>query len=162
MSRAQLNVSIAIVCFGAFAQVNAADAPSAPASGSPGIYVDHSTIEAKLKDAIQAAKDPAVSPMAITDQYLVNKVRRNKVGPPAIHPGWTELHIVLDGSATFVTGGKIVTDAQGKPGSIDGGVSQKVSKGDAVVVPANSPHWYKQIDGEITVIEVRFMAPAAP
>ena len=161
MTRAHLNKGVFIACLVAVMHTNAADSPSAPAPGSPGLYVGDSTIEAKLKEAMQAAKDPAVSPIAITDQYLVNKVHRTKVGAPAVHPGWTELHIVLEGSGTFVTGGKIVPDAQGKPGTIDGGVSQTVSKGDAVVVPPNSPHWYKQIDGGITVIEVRFIAPAS-
>jgi mannose-6-phosphate isomerase-like protein (cupin superfamily) len=102
--------------------------------------------------------------MAITDQYSINEVHRSKpTAPPAIHPGWTELHLVLDGSATFVTGGRIAA-AQGTNGSvIEGGVSQKLEKGDAVVVPPNTAHWYQQIDnGGITVIEVRFVAPVPP
>ena len=159
MSRANLKALLTFVCFTPFVHASAADAPSAPDAGSPGLYVDHSTVAAKLKEAMQAGRDPAVSAMAITDQYLISEVRRSKVGPPAVHPGWTEVHIILEGSATFVTGGKITNSSDGKPAGIEGGVSQKVKKGDAVVVPANTPHWYQHIDGEVSAIEVRFVAP---
>jgi quercetin dioxygenase-like cupin family protein len=45
--------------------------------------------------------------------------------------------------------------------TIGGGVTQRVPKGDVVIVPANSPHWYSQIDGAITYLEVRWLAPAS-
>jgi mannose-6-phosphate isomerase-like protein (cupin superfamily) len=73
--------------------------------------------------------------------------------------GWTELHFILDGSATFTTGGKIIGSGGGA--IIEGGVSRKVQKGDAVIVPPNTPHWYNQVDGSLTYLEVRFIAPTA-
>ena len=139
----------------------AAEPPaSAPAPGSPGTYVEHAAVAAQLAKAIAASKDPAVAPIAITDQYTINEVHRGKVAPPAIHPGWTELHMVLEGSATFVTGGQIVAGKDGGASTVEGGVSRKVNKGDVVIVPPNTPHWYQQIDAGITVVEVRFIAPA--
>jgi mannose-6-phosphate isomerase-like protein (cupin superfamily) len=72
--------------------------------------------------------------------------------------GWTELHFIVSGSATFVTGGTL-TPASGGPGSVlQGGVSKKVSKGDAILVPSNTPHWYKEVNG-LTYLEVRFLNP---
>jgi mannose-6-phosphate isomerase-like protein (cupin superfamily) len=153
--------------------LHAADPPArpavaaAPAPGSPGTYVNHDGVDSRLAAATAAAKDPAVSSVAVTDQYSISKVHRSKAGaPPAIHPGWTELHLVLEGGATFVTGGQIVTPAGAAGGVIEGGSSQAITKGDAVIVPQNTPHWYKDIDaGGITVVEVRFIAPppaAAP
>jgi len=140
--------------------ISAEPPASAPLPGSPGIYVDHAEIADRLAKAMGASKDPAVAAVATTDQYLINQVHRVKIAPPAVHPGWTELHIVLEGSATFVTGGKIVTD-KGGASAIDGGIGRKLSKGDVVIVPPNTPHWYKQIDAGITVVEVRFIAPVA-
>lgn len=140
----------------------AADGPAPPA-GSPGIHVDHYSLEAALQSATAAGKDPAVAPVVITDQYLINQVHRTKpTAPPAIHPGWTELHWVLEGSATFVTGGRIIAgDGSGKS-VVEGGIARRITKGDAIVVPANTPHWYSQIEGSgITVLEVRFLAPPA-
>jgi mannose-6-phosphate isomerase-like protein (cupin superfamily) len=159
------NSSVAIAAaaaVAAFVPAIAAEQPAAaPLPGSPGSYVAHCAVAAQLAKAIAASQDPAVAPMAITDQYLINEVHRGKVAPPAVHPGWTELHLVLEGSATFVTGGQIIAATAGSASSIEGGISRKVEKGDAVVVPPNTPHWYKQIDGGgITVVEVRFMAPA--
>jgi mannose-6-phosphate isomerase-like protein (cupin superfamily) len=148
-------LSTAVAC-ALLSTAMAAEQP-APAPGTPGVFVDHAAIAAELAKSVAAAKNPAVAPISLTDQYLINRVRRTKTAPPAAHPGWTELHLVLDGSATFVTGGQITT----KNGAsvITGGVTQKVQKGDAVIVPANTPHWYQQIDGEINVVEVRFIAP---
>ena len=33
-------------------------------------------------------------------------------------------------------------------------------KGDAVLIPENTPHWYSEVDGEIAYLEVRFSVPA--
>ena len=39
-------------------------------------------------------------------------------------------------------------------------MTQHVKKGDVDhIVPANSPHWYKDIEGQITYLEVRWLAP---
>jgi quercetin dioxygenase-like cupin family protein len=35
-----------------------------------------------------------------------------------------------------------------------------VSKGDTIIVPENSPHWYSAVDGSVTYLEVRWLAPA--
>jgi mannose-6-phosphate isomerase-like protein (cupin superfamily) len=155
--------AIAATILTALLPAAAAEPPAAaPAPGSPGVYVGHAAVAAQLATAVAASKDPAVSPVAITDQYSINQVHRGKPAPPAIHPGWTELHIVLDGGATFITGGQIKASADGNRSVVEGGVSHRVEKGDAVIVPPNSPHWYQQVDtGGITVIEVRFIAPAA-
>jgi len=141
-------------------------APPAPAAGSPAIYLSQAQLAETLKAAMAKPSDPALSPIGVTDQYFINEVHRSKAGPPAAHPGWTELHIILEGSGTFVTGGTITTPPGGTittpPGGtavIEGGISRKVSKGDAIIVPANTPHWYQQIDGSLTAIEVRFIAP---
>jgi quercetin dioxygenase-like cupin family protein len=29
-----------------------------------------------------------------------------------------------------------------------------------VIIPPNTPHWYKAVDGAITYLDVRFFAPA--
>ena len=77
----------------------------------------------------------------------------------------------MDGSATLVTGGKIVDqkerpadaksvmleDGPGASGpSIQGGVTQHIKTGDVVIIPADVPHWFSKIDGSITYIVVRY------
>lgn len=57
---------------------------------------------------------------------------------------------VLEGTATFVTGGQIVDGKITAPGEIRGmdvvgGETRKLVKGDVVVVPPNTPHWFKEV-----------------
>jgi quercetin dioxygenase-like cupin family protein len=75
------------------------------------------------------------------------------------HPGWTEIHHILEGSGTFVTGGTVVRGAANgaDANTIQGGTSRPVSAGDVVLIPAGMPHWYKTVDaGGITYVETRF------
>jgi mannose-6-phosphate isomerase-like protein (cupin superfamily) len=133
----------------------------APAPGSAGIYKTSAELTAILEKATQATPAMSTSPVANTDEYRINIVRRGQAAGAIAHAGNTEVHYVIDGSATFVTGGAIVrSTAAGAAAEIQGGVSRRVGKGDVIVIPENSPHWYKDVDGAITYLEVRFVAPA--
>jgi mannose-6-phosphate isomerase-like protein (cupin superfamily) len=134
--------------------------PPAPAPGSPAIYLTAQQLSDAMKASIAKGAVPALSQIGSTDQYFINEVHRTKVAGALAHPGWTELHIILAGSGTLVTGGRIKTSGDTK--IIEGGVSRKVSKGDVILVPANTPHWYQEIDGSLDAIEVRFVRPDAP
>jgi mannose-6-phosphate isomerase-like protein (cupin superfamily) len=139
----------------------AAPAVAAPPAGSPGIYKTSAELMAVLTKATEATPDMSTSAVANTDQYRINIVRRGKGAGAIAHAGNTEVHYIVDGSATFVTGGSIVRPASvGAVAEIRGGESRRVAKGDVVVIPENSPHWYKDVDGSITYLEVRFVAPA--
>jgi mannose-6-phosphate isomerase-like protein (cupin superfamily) len=70
---------------------------------------------------------------------------------PSVHPDEAELFYVVDGSATMVTGGKIV----GEPGkSIEGGVSQKFAKGDWLIVPSGVNHQFVDIKSPVTIMSL--------
>ena len=71
----------------------------------------------------------------------------------------TEVHYVIDGAATVVTGGPLMRLPGGNAASakIDGGQSRRATKGDVItVIPAGTPHWYKEVEGSVTYLEVRF------
>jgi mannose-6-phosphate isomerase-like protein (cupin superfamily) len=133
--------------------------PHAPAAGSAALYIDHQQIAAALTAAIAAKSNPALGPISSTDQYFINVVQRTAAAAPAVHPGWSELHYILEGSGNFVTGGTLRETSPGGPKVIEGGVSRTVQQGDAILVPAGTPHWYQKIDGSLRAIEVRFIAP---
>lgn len=135
------------------------DPQQAPPPGSPGIHKSNAELMAVLKAAVEPPSGMTTSPVALTDQYRINIVRRRKGAGAIAHPGNSEVHYIIEGSATFVSGGTIVRTAGG-PGEIRDGAARRVSKGDVLVIPADSPHWYKEIDGAITYLEVRFVAPA--
>jgi len=78
----------------------------------------------------------------------------------------TEIYYMLEGTATLVTGGKLVEERStgvspntGKPnfgGSrIEGGVSRRVVPGDVVIIPGNLPHWWGSLDSDIRYLIYR-------
>ena len=76
----------------------------------------------------------------------------------------SEIYYILSGNATLVTGGTM-PDRDSKEGKgtlhtaqgprIDGGVSQKVGPGDAVIIPGGTPHWFSSQDGDLRYIIFR-------
>ena len=91
-------------------------------------------------------------------------------GNGASHDKVTEVYTVLEGSGTLVTGGTMVnpqrrantaedvTQLSG-PGvsatAIQGGVSRRISKGDMVIIPAGTPHWFSEIQETLAYTVVR-------
>ena len=135
---------------------------AAPPAGSPAIYKSDAELKAALKEAISRAQPGAQTsaPFANTDQYRINLVHRTQGATPLTHAGNTELHHIVDGAATVVTGGKVVRGAAGTPATVEGGVTRRVTKGDVILVPADTVHWYKEVEGSVTYLEVRFVVPA--
>ena len=133
----------------------------APPPGSAGIYKSDAELTVTLKKAIAAADgNQSTSPIANTDQYRINIVHREKAAGALAHEGNTELHYIIEGTGVVVTGGTIVRGADGiNSATIQGGETHAVRKGDVIIVPAGSAHWYKEVTTPITYLEVRFVAP---
>jgi mannose-6-phosphate isomerase-like protein (cupin superfamily) len=132
-------------------------APPAPPPGSPATFKAAADLAEALRKATPTAGGMTTSPVSNTDQYRINIVHRAKPAGALAHAGNTELHYIVEGSGTVVTGGTIVKGPDGT--RIDGGETRRVAKGDVIVVPAGSPHWYSAVDGTITYLEVRWLAP---
>jgi mannose-6-phosphate isomerase-like protein (cupin superfamily) len=128
---------------------------SADQAADPAIYKTDAELMKALKDKIKATPEEMVTSGIVTDtRYQANIVHRSKPAGAISHPEGTEIHYIIEGSGTMVTGGTL--NRTGKTVTIDGGVSRHVAKGDSVVIPAGTPHWYKEVDGSITYLEVRF------
>jgi glc operon protein GlcG len=96
------------------------------------------------------------------ENYMVHASRREKSGLSEVHELDTDIIYVLDGTATFVTGGKsvdpkMVAVNEFRGSMIDGGDARELKKGDVVIVPKGTPHWFKQVDGAFLyyVVKVR-------
>jgi mannose-6-phosphate isomerase-like protein (cupin superfamily) len=154
-------IAVLLVAMGTLASQapEARQAPQAPAPGSPAIFKAGADLDAVLKKATVSAAGMSSSSVTNTDQYRVSVVHRDKAAGALAHPGNTELLYITEGSGTVVTGGTIVPAAGGKPASIANGVTQKITKGDVIIVPAGSPHWFAVVDSPITYLEVRWLAP---
>ena len=94
--------------------------------------------------------------------YKVDASHRDEAGMVEVHTRDTDIIYMLDGSATLVTGGTLVDAKTIEPEEIrgkgsHGGESRLVAKGDVIVIPNGTPHWFKEIKGPINyyVVKVR-------
>ena len=101
-------------------------------------------------------------PLLEIANYKVHASHRDDPGVVEVHTRDTDIIYMLDGSATLVTGGTIVAGKNIEPeeirgSDVDGGESRSVSKGDVIVVPHNTPHWFKEVKGPLNyyVVKVR-------
>lgn len=125
------------------ASVDSISAIQTAANNTKATVVDHKDVAAAF------AKDGTLSE---TTGYKVNASRRDAPGLAEIHTQATDVIYVVEGSATFVTGGTAVDPKEISPGeirgrAIEGGESHLITKGDVVVVPAGVPHWFKEVKG---------------
>src|SRR4051812_39398281 len=129
-----------------------------PAPAAPATYLSEAELMTTLNENGKTAPAMHTAPVKLADHYRINIVRRTSGQGAIAHPDGTEVHHIIEGAATFVTGGTIVRAAGGAqaPATIEGGVSRRVAKGDVVLVPAGTPHWYKDLEEPITYLEVRF------
>jgi mannose-6-phosphate isomerase-like protein (cupin superfamily) len=91
--------------------------------------------------------------------YNVNVERRLPLQQGAsLHEAQAELFYVIDGSATLLTGGTLVSPT--RTGSnlagtgIDGGVRQTFSKGDFLLVPSGIPHQFVDIKSPVQLMSM--------
>jgi mannose-6-phosphate isomerase-like protein (cupin superfamily) len=157
-----LNRAFYVLAFSG-AALFAADEGSVP----PAVYKSASELMATLAKSAETRTDQASAPISNQDHYRVNIVRRGSPGVAMAHTSGpakgSEVHYIIDGAATVVTGGTIVrppgaADKKGAASAakIEGGQSRRVTKGDVIVIPAGTPHWYKEVEGSVTYLEVRF------
>ncbi len=129
------------------------------AQSTPASYLSESDVLAQLQQAARTSPDMMVARMVNTESHRVNVVKRTVAQGAIAHDVGTEVHYIIEGMATLVTGGTIVRPAAGTPvalARIRGGETRTVRKGDIVLVPVNTPHWYSRIDQPLTYLEVRF------
>jgi glc operon protein GlcG len=94
--------------------------------------------------------------------YMVHASHRESPGMVEVHELDADIIYVLDGSATLVTGGSIQGATTTAPSEIRGtsianGDVRHISKGDVLIVPSSTPHWFKDVSGSLNyyVVKVR-------
>ena len=135
------------------AQAPAPAQPRTPVSSV--VFVDHDKVAAAL------AKGGG---LVSGSDVLVSGSHRDKPGQVEVHDKEMDVIYVVDGTATFVSGGKIVGGKNSRPDQwlgtdITGGTTQKLVKGDVIVVPAGTPHWFKEVPGPISYYVVKVVKP---
>src|SRR6185369_8069102 len=86
----------------------------------------------------------------INDKGLIVLAQRRGAGEVEVHEKTNHVFIIVEGEATFVTGGTMVKPRNTDPGQIraanvQGGQVHHLTKGDVITVPAKTPHWFKEV-----------------
>jgi mannose-6-phosphate isomerase-like protein (cupin superfamily) len=115
------------------------------------IHLDHETVAAAFAKG---------APLLATNNFKVQAGRRTEPGEVEVHDSDTDIFYVLEGSATFVTGGKAVGARSIGPGEtrakeIVDGQSTLLKKGDVIVIPNRTPHWFKEVQGPLLYYVVK-------
>jgi len=94
--------------------------------------------------------------------YMVHASRREKPGKSEIHLKDADVIYVLQGTATFVTGGEAVDTKVAGPDELRGtsirnGQTRQIAKGDVIVVPHGVPHQFVEVTNPFLyyVVKVR-------
>lgn len=92
--------------------------------------------------------------------YMVHTSRRDKPGLAEVHSLDTDIIYVVQGTATIVTGGTAVETKEIAPNEIrgsriEGGVTRQLKKGEVIIVPNNTPHWFKEVNGEFLYYTIK-------
>jgi len=112
------------------------------ADGVPTVvtYVPHDKVSATMAKGGQI----------IGDHGLIVLAQRRTAGEVEVHEKTNHVFIIVEGEATFVTGGTLVDARDTVPGqrrapSVQGGDSHHLTKGDVITIPAKTPHWFKEV-----------------
>jgi mannose-6-phosphate isomerase-like protein (cupin superfamily) len=112
------------------------------AKGVPSVvtYVPHDKVNATMAKGGQI----------INENGLIVLAQRRGAGEVEVHENTNHVFIIVEGEATFVTGGTLVGAKNTAPGqiraaSVQGGQTYHLTKGDVVTIPAKTPHWFKEV-----------------
>ena len=154
-----IGISIALALFAVAALAQPGNTQSAQAVKTYSSSADVTALQAKAKSDRKGDAPLVVERLLQLAPYNANLEYRASVGPASIHEKEAEFFYVIEGGGTMVTGGKLMnesrTNAENLTGSgIEGGTSRNVAKGDFIVVPENTPHWFSALNGSITLMSL--------
>ena len=121
----------------------------------PVTHIDHGKVAAAIAHG---------GTMVKASDFLVMGLHRTGPGLVELHEKQTDVFYVVDGDATFVTGGKMLGSIETSPGQrigteIQGGEAHHLTKGDVMVIPAGIPHWFKEVPHSFTYFVVKVLKP---
>jgi len=101
-------------------------------------------------------------PLLEIANYKIHASHRDGPGVAEVHTRDTDIIYMLEGTATFVTGGTVVDGKNVEPEEIrgkdvKGGETRTIAKGDVLIIPNGVPHWFKEVKGPLNyyVVKVR-------
>jgi mannose-6-phosphate isomerase-like protein (cupin superfamily) len=143
MRKILVSISLTVAAGAAMAQ-----APANPLTSTSATEVQ--ALMDKAKATIKPGQPLLSQPLLVLEPYHANLEYRVAPAPPTVHLKECEMVYVVEGAGTLNIGGKLVdqkqTNADNLAGTaIEGGTPKHLVKGDFVIVPENTPHWFQEI-----------------
>lgn len=127
-----------------------AEAPPAPPTEV--VQISHTEVAAAFAQG---------RPILSNSSYKIQAGRRMVApGQVEVHEHDTDIFYVQEGTATFVTGGTVEESKASGPGevrgkTIVGGTKHTLQKGDMIIVPAGTPHWFTELTNPFLYLVVK-------
>jgi mannose-6-phosphate isomerase-like protein (cupin superfamily) len=114
-------------------------------------YLDHEKVAAAIAKGSSLMTAPNVT---------VSGSHRTGPGQVEVHDKETDVLYIIEGEATFVSGGTMIGGKISRPDQhlgtdIQGGTTQHLTKGDVIVVQAGTPHWFKEVPKSVNYFVVK-------
>lgn len=124
-----------------------------PMKAAPVLFFDKTQVSASFSKG-------AVLLDGLNRNYMVHTSRRDQPGLAEVHTLDTDIIYVMEGTAIFVTGGTAIEAKEIGPNEIrgsriEGGKTRQLSKGDVIIVPNNTPHWFKEVGGALLYYTIK-------
>ena len=137
--------------------------PASTAVGTTGVMPMPGPASYLSSDSVKAAFATGM-PLLETDGYKVHASRRDRDGLAEVHTRDTDILYVLQGTATLVTGGRVLNGKTIAPDeirgdAIAGGETRPLVAGDVVVIPNGLPHLFKDVAAPFLYFVVKATAP---
>jgi mannose-6-phosphate isomerase-like protein (cupin superfamily) len=138
---------------------------------APKLFASAADVSAMVANAKNERKaDQANFVQPILRFAPINANLEYRVAAPqaaSVHEKEAEVFYVVDGAATMVTGGKLKeerrTNAENLTGTgISDGMSRQIAKGDFILVPENTPHWFTDIKNPLVLMSIHVPHTADP
>ena len=153
--------------FACAAVVLSAQAPAPPqklfASGA-----DVAAMMAKAKNERKPDQPNFIQPIIVDGAYRANlEYRVHGIDTnPNNHEQQDELVYVVEGAGKLTTGGKLRDEKRINPtnltgSSLEGGTSRLIAKGDYIMILANTPHAFTDVEGTLVIMSLHIPAANA-
>jgi glc operon protein GlcG len=124
---------------------------AAPALAEDVTYFDAKQVAASFAKATTLVRG---------DTYRIVTGRRVQPGEVEIHTLDTDLIYVVQGTATLVTGGTPIDPRNTGANEIrakssQGGKPYRLAKGDVIIVPKGTPHWFEKVSGTFDYLTIK-------
>ena len=141
---------------------------AAPSSIDPTGYASAADVTAQV-EAMRRAMKPGQGflwkPLVRGGDAVAALEYWKKPAKPAVHPDQAEYVLVIAGSGTMISGGRLVDPVTSNPtlieGSrIDGGTTRALHPGDVFLIPAGTPHWLGITRDRLVLLGTKIPQPA--